>query len=60
MTTALLLLLGLLSAGAGAYTLFRDPNKSQPGGAVLAAVRAELQLQEEEVSKELLRQIAES
>ncbi|EPG76379.1 hypothetical protein LEP1GSC058_1337 [Leptospira fainei serovar Hurstbridge str. BUT 6] len=32
MTTALLLLLGLLSAGAGAYTLFRDPNKSQPGG----------------------------
>ncbi len=31
--TALLLLLGLLSAGAGAYTLFRDPNKSQGGGA---------------------------
>ncbi|TGK01699.1 hypothetical protein EHO59_11365 [Leptospira semungkisensis] len=36
--TALLLLLGLLSAGAGAYTLFRDPNRSQgpsvpaPGG----------------------------
>ncbi|TGK62737.1 hypothetical protein EHQ27_05600 [Leptospira wolffii] len=27
--TALLLLLGLLSAGAGAYTLFRDPNRSQ-------------------------------
>ncbi|EQA38766.1 hypothetical protein LEP1GSC047_2322 [Leptospira inadai serovar Lyme str. 10] len=32
MTTALLLLLGLLSAGAGAYTLFRDPNKSRAGG----------------------------
>ncbi|TGK18724.1 hypothetical protein EHO61_09690 [Leptospira fluminis] len=32
MTTALLLLLGLLSAGAGAYTLFRDPNRSQAGG----------------------------
>ncbi|PJZ47775.1 hypothetical protein [Leptospira saintgironsiae] len=36
--TALLLLLGLLSAGAGAYTLFRDPNRSSgssapsPGG----------------------------